>query len=116
MQPNHYHVLIQADLDFLRPWLGRLHNGKATQWNREDETPQRKVWYRFTDRRMRGENHYYATLNYIHANPVRHGYVTNARDWPWSSLHDYVERFGRDTLARWWREYPIGDYGKGWDD
>jgi putative transposase len=116
VQPNHYHILVRTDPDVLGPWLARLHNGKSTQWNREDETPKRKVWHRFADRRMRSENHYYATLNYIHANPVKHGHVSKATDWPWSSLHDYLETCGRDTLARWWRQYPVKDYGKGWDD
>ncbi|ABW67588.1 REP-associated tyrosine transposase [Desulfosudis oleivorans] len=116
VQPNHYHVLVKTDLDTLRPWLGRLHNGKSTQWNREDKMPGRKVWHRFTDRRIRSERHFYATLNYIHANPVKHGYVEESSDWPWSSLHDYLTVYGRDTLVQWWNRYPIKDYGTGWDD
>ena len=66
VQPNHYHILVRIDLDIFRPWIGRLHNGKSTQWNREDGTPKRRVWFRFSDRRIRSERHYYATLNYIH--------------------------------------------------
>ena len=34
--PNHYHLLVQVDLDKFRTWVGRLHNGKSTQWNRQD--------------------------------------------------------------------------------
>ena len=116
IQPNHYHILVRADLEVLGPWLGRLHNGKATQWNREDSTPKRKVWFRFSDRMIRSDRHFYATVNYIHANPVKHGYVEKATDWPWSSLHGYLDAYGRDTLATWWRQYPVEDYGKGWDD
>jgi len=41
--PNHYHLLIEADLAAFAQWIGRLHNGKSTQWNREDQTPGRKV-------------------------------------------------------------------------
>lgn len=29
-------------------------------------------------------------LDYIHFNPVKHGWVLRARDWPYSSLHRYV--------------------------
>ncbi len=116
VQPNHYHILVQTDLDMPGPWLGRLHNGKSTQWNHEDGTPKRKVWRRFSDRQIRSERHFYASLNYIHANPVKHELVRSAVDWPWSSLHKYIETCGRDTLVRWWRQYPIMDYGKGWDD
>jgi putative transposase len=29
-------------------------------------------------------------IDYIHFNPVKHGYVTRARDWPHSSFHRFV--------------------------
>jgi len=114
--PNHYHILARVDLGEFRRWIARLHNGKSTQWNRQDAMPGRRVWQRFSDRWIRNERHYYASLNYIHGNPVKHGYVENARAWPWSSLHEYLEQFGRDKLLQWWREYPVKDYGKGWDE
>ena len=31
-------------------------------------------------------------MNYIHFNPVKHGYVTRASDWPYSSVHRYIAR------------------------
>jgi len=114
--PNHYHLLVRLDLDEFGRWIARLHNGKATQWNREDETPGRRVWYRFSDRRIRSERHYYAAINYIHANPAKHGYASKADEWAWSSFHEYSDAVGRDTLAEWWREYPVRDFGKDWDD
>ena len=114
--PNHYHMLVVCDLRAVGKWLGRLHNGKATQWNREDGKPGRKVWHGFSDRAIRSERHYHATLNYVHGNPVKHGYVVSADQWPESSLMQYMEQFGRDCLADWWARYPVKDYGKGWDD
>lgn len=30
-------------------------------------------------------------LDYIHYNPVRHGYVKRAIDWPYSTIHRYVK-------------------------
>ena len=56
--PNHYHLLAELDLATFRGWIGRLHNGKSTQWNREDGTPGRKVWYRFSDRKIRNDRHF----------------------------------------------------------
>ena len=114
--PNHYHLIIAGDLDVFARRIARLHNGKATQWNREDQTKGRKVWHRFSDRLIRTERHYYASLNYIHANPVKHGYTTSAKDWVWSSFSVYLNALGRQCLANWWKRYPIGDYGKGWDE
>ncbi len=31
-------------------------------------------------------------VDYVHANPVRHGYVRRASDWPYSSIHRYIRR------------------------
>jgi putative transposase len=31
-------------------------------------------------------------LDYIHYNPIKHGYVTKAVDWEWSSFNRYVEK------------------------
>ena len=114
--PNHYHLLIEGDLRIFAARIARMHNGKATQWNREDATRGRKAWHRFSDRAIRSERHYYASLNYLHANPVKHGYATSAAEWPWSSFTLYLEEFGRERLADWWRQYPVGAYGRGWDD
>ncbi|HEX6189161.1 MAG TPA: hypothetical protein VFZ40_13865 [Pyrinomonadaceae bacterium] len=34
---------------------------------------------------------------------------------PWSSAAAFVERVGRETASKIWREYPVLDYGKKWD-
>ena len=31
-------------------------------------------------------------VDYIHFNPVKHGYVARVADWPYSSFHRYVQR------------------------
>ncbi len=114
--PNHYHLLLKVDLARLKVKIGRLHNGVATQWNREDETAGRSVWFRFSDRVIRSERHYYAAINYIHYNPVKHGLVRKSADWPWSSIHHYLQTMGHDEVKRIWDAYPVGEMGKGWDD
>ena len=37
-------------------------------------------------------------------------------DWLENSIHWYLEQKGREWLRSCWVEYPIKDYGKGWDD
>ena len=40
-----------------------------------------------------------------------------ARGHPWHSPpHRYLEQTGTEEAKRIWREYPIRDYGKGWDE
>ena len=115
--PNHYHALIEttAILEVLEE-LGRMHGRLSFEWNREEEKRGRQVWCGAAERFMRNERHFWATINYVHNNPVRHGYVEKWQDWPYSSAKEYLERVGHDEAARIWREYPIRGYGKGWDD
>ena len=115
--PNHYHALVTTDeLKPLTTALGQLHGHPSFLWNKEDDVRGRHCWHRATDRAMRGERHFWATVNYIHHNPVRHGYVSKWQDWPWSSVHAYMAELGREEMEARWREYPVLKYGEGWDD
>ena len=115
--PNHYHVLaLVPDFGALPEVFRRVHGATSRQWNLEDNTPGRKVWYQYADRAVRSERHYWATVNYIHHNPVKHGYVLLAKEWEVSSIHWYWHYFGEQRLKEWWDSFPIGDYGRGWDD
>jgi putative transposase len=115
--PNHYHALVTAsDLRKLTKHLGRLHGGTSFTWNKEDARRGRHCWHRASDRAMRGEGHFWATVNYVHHNPVRHGYVKKWQDWPWSSVHAYMDEVGRQKVEDVWKAYPILKYGEGWDD
>jgi putative transposase len=55
-------------------------------------------------------------MNYFHHNPIKHGYVSRWQDWPYSSAAIYLKEMGRDEAERKWREFPLLDYGEGWDD
>ncbi len=114
--PNHYHALVETpDVRGLLRELGRLHGRSAHAWNGEENARGRKVFFRAVERAMRSERHYWATLNYVHHNPVRHGYVERWTDWRWSSAADYLAQTGAEEAKRIWREYPLKDYGQGWD-
>lgn len=115
--PNHYHALTEApDITRLLHELGRFHGRTSHAWNGEEGTRGRQVFHRATERFMRSDRHWRATLNYIHHNPVHHGYVNRWTDWPWSSAAEYLAQVGRDEAWRSWIDYRIRDYGKGWDD
>jgi len=114
--PNHYHILLGSQrIRSLCSALGRFHGSSSFRWNTEDEQRGRKVWFRCFDREIRSERHFWATLNYIDHNPVHHGLVERWQDWIWSSAAAFVESVGRERASEIWKEYPILDYGKGWD-
>jgi len=74
--PNHYHVLLQTEtIKQLRRELGLFHGRSSRLWNLEDNQVGRKVWHNCFERPMKSDRHFWVTMNYIHHNPVYHGYV-----------------------------------------
>jgi putative transposase len=115
--PTHWHALIKvADLKEVVRRMGALHGRRSRQWNKEEQTPGRKCWFACADRRIRSEAHYWATVNYIHHNPVHHGIVGKWQEWPFSSAMAWIEQTGVQEAERIWKTFPLMDYGKGWDD
>ena len=115
--PNHYHALVATEnvLGLLRE-IGRMHGRTSHAWNGEENSRGRQVFFRAVERAIRSDRHFWATINYVHHNPVHHGYVSNWTHWPWSSARQYLEQTDPHEAQRIWLEYPILEYGKGWDD
>jgi putative transposase len=60
---------------------------------------ERGVWQRrFWEHQIRDEADFTAHIDYIHYNPVKHGWVNKVADWPYSSFHRYVDKgwYGAD--------------------
>jgi putative transposase len=114
--PNHYHVLLHTPAvhDVLQQ-VGRLHGRTAHDWNQEDDARGRQVWCGACETAMKSDGHYWATVNYVHHNPVKHGYVERWQDWPFGNAREYLDAVGRDEAERLWRDYPVLGYGDGWD-
>lgn len=115
--PNHYHLLLRTEkFEEFKSQIKLFHGRTARRFNLEDNQTGRKVWCNFFDRRIKSNRHFWASLNYINHNPVKHGYVSAWQDWIFSSAANYLEIVGKEKAAEIWREYPILDYGKDWDD
>jgi putative transposase len=114
--PNHYHLLLRtAQINELLTRLGTFHGASSYRWNGEDSTRGRRVWSRTVERSMRSERHFFASLNYVNNNAVKHGYAKKWLDWPYSSARNYLESIGSERAAEIWKEYPVLDYGRDWD-
>lgn len=49
------------------------------------------IWQRrFWEHRVRDWDDLNRCLDYLHWNPVKHGYVKQVADWPYSTFHRYV--------------------------
>jgi putative transposase len=100
--PDHLHAvwsLPPGDVDFSLRWS--LIKSGFTRGLPADalRTPsklakrERGIWQRrYWEHAVRDDSDLARHIDYVHYNPVKHGYVSRVRDWPHSSFHSYVER------------------------
>jgi putative DNA methylase len=86
VMPNHVHLLVQmipphSLSDAIESWKRFTATRINQLMARSGRFWQEDYW----DRYIRDDNHYRATVAYIHENPVKAGLVGRAEDWPWSS-------------------------------
>jgi putative transposase len=109
--PDHIHCLWrlpEGDADFSMRWReikrlftqayvkrigpggfrnpSRRRKGEAAVWQR-----------RFWEHVIRDQEDYNRHMDYIHINPVKHGLVKRAADWPWPSFHRYATQKWMDA-------------------
>ena len=54
---------------------------------------ERGIWQRrFWEHTIRNEEDYAAHMDYIHYNPVKHGWVKTVKEWPYSTFHQMVKK------------------------
>lgn len=54
-------------------------------------TADAAIWERhYRDYRVGDDDEYASLVDYLHSNPIRHGFCEQAAQWPWSSLHRFV--------------------------
>lgn len=107
--PDHLHAiwtLPENDADFATRWrLIKSHFSRglpsSERINRSRKRKsERGIWQRrFWEHLIRDELDYARHVDYIHYNPVKHGYVDNPTDWPYSSIHRLI---GDGILERDW--------------
>ena len=84
---NHYHLILSTPKDpsTIRKLISHLHSASARSLNKKQDVKGRKVWFQYWDTHLTFQNSYFARLNYVMKNPVKHGLVDDARDYPWCS-------------------------------
>lgn len=89
LMQNHFHVVAHPEAErALSAYVGWVQGRYACQLRRRTKTNgqghvfQAPFWSDGIDDR----EHFLAVLRYVEANPIRARLVSNAIDWPWSSL------------------------------
>jgi len=91
---NHYHFITQApeDATTLEKLIRQFHSITAIQINRWDGVSDRQVWHNYWDTCLTYEKSYLARLHYVHINPVKHGLVEDAIEYPYCSYRWFIEQ------------------------
>ncbi len=100
--PEHMHciwTLPEGDVDFSSRWQNikatfskSLPLGELRSVSRVGKG-ERGIWQRrFWEHTIRDDRDYGTHVDYVHFNPVKHGLVSEVRDWSYSSFHRYVAR------------------------
>src|SRR3990167_4244881 len=97
---NHYHLILESpeNADSLPGLINSIHRFSSI-WIRENKAinlPE-KIFHNYWDSCITYEGSYFARLNYVYFNPVRHGYVSHPRDYRFGS---YFYRYRRSEERR----------------
>ena len=100
--PDHMHciwTLPQDDYYYPRRirLVKSLFSKKLPKTEKRSSVRQRKgergIWQRrYWEHTIRDERDYAAHMDYLHYNPVKHGYVENVMDWPYSTFRHHVQQ------------------------
>ena len=91
---NHYHALLRSPSDAeksIDKFVGSNHKFTARKWNAEDSQTGRSIWWNYFDTCIRDRHEFFAKLNYIHWNPVKHGLVKRPEDYAFSSYGNFMK-------------------------
>jgi putative transposase len=99
--PDHIHciwTLPQGDTDYSTRWAlikaGFSRGIASGEWRSESRRKrgERGIWQRrFWEHLIRDDLDYQRHVDYIHWNPIKHGWVRRVADWEYSSFRAFVE-------------------------
>ena len=99
--PEHMHcvwTLPEGDVDFSTRWRliksGFSRRIPKTEYRSEVriKANERGIWQRhYWEHLIRDGLDYQRHIDYVHVNPLKHGWVKQVRDWEYSTFHRYVQ-------------------------
>jgi putative transposase len=100
--PDHLHciwTLPPGDSDFSMRWrliksgFSRALPNTERRSDVRKDAGERGIWQRhYWEHLIRDEADYQRHADYVHVNPLKHGYVKRVADWPYSTFHRYVAK------------------------
>ena len=86
-----YPNIIKTIKQYFSKHIDPKYYAHITQSKSRREKGYKPIWQkRYFEHTIRDERDFKIRFDYIHFNPVKHGFVTKVRDWKYSSFHKYV--------------------------
>ena len=97
INPDHLHMILKPkNINEYPKIIGQIKAGFTKNVNIEYEmnnSRESNIWQRrYWEHTIRDEDDLYKHLDYIHFNPIKHGYVQRAKDWEFSSFDKFVKK------------------------
>ncbi|CAM3177366.1 Transposase and inactivated derivatives [Legionella steigerwaltii] len=100
--PDHYHMIMtlpEGDMNYsirislIKSAFSRqIDLGEKISQSRKNKR-ERGIWQRrYWEHVITNSKDYEHHVNYIHFNPVKHGYVVTPSDWRYSSIHRFISQ------------------------
>ena len=111
--PDHFHLLVQPQNNVNFSQIMHLLKFKFTMAYKKKINFEDKMYFwqkRFWDHIIRDEHDLENHIHYIHNNPVKHGYVSQADEWEHSSYFEWEKRGAYECCN--WKEPNDGAWGE----
>jgi len=114
---NHYHLLFKIPAgENLSKFINFINGKSSFELNKLENRQGRKTWYQYFDHCIRDEADFWKHFNYIHQNPVKHGFCKNLAEvfnYPFSSARSWSKIKGEEWFDSCFELYPIIDFTAG---
>ncbi|EGM78722.1 transposase [Rheinheimera sp. A13L] len=100
--PEHMHCIIElpeGDANFALRWrlikliFSRALPATESRCSSRQKRKERGIWQRrYWEHLIRDQTDFNAHMDYVHFNPVKHGWVHQVSDWPYSTFHLLVKQ------------------------
>lgn len=91
---NHYHIIFYTNepTNNIKLFTQSLHSQTSVLWNKQDNTPNRKIWFNYWESLISNNKSFFARLRYVQDNPELHKVVKNAEYYKWCSKKYFLEQ------------------------
>jgi len=88
--PDHFHLIIDAKGHDISNLMQRIKMSFIALYHKHLGLKSGRVWqHRFWDHIIRDQEDWNRHVDYIHYNPVKHGFAQSPFEWKYSSIHKF---------------------------